>query len=231
MTNILVCDDDKEIVDAIEIYLMQEGFGIVKAYDGEEAIEQLKKNDIKLMIIDIMMPKLDGIRATMKIREYSSIPILFLSAKSQDTDKILGLNVGADDYITKPFNPVEVVARVRSQLRRYMELGGNTKSGTITVGCIELNAQTKEVFVDGQAVSLTPLEFDILHLLMENAGKVMSPKEIYRKVWKEECFGNEGVVAVHIRHLREKIEINPAEPRYLKVVWAHGYKIEKGSRL
>ena len=231
MYNILICDDEKDIVAALEIYLKTEGYNIFKAYNGNEALETIEKSEIHLVLMDIMMPVCDGVTATARLRESSNVPVIFLSAKGEDTDKILGLNVGADDYITKPFNPVEVVARVRSQLRRYMELGGNTKSGTITVGSIELNTPTKEVFVDGQAVSLTPLEFDILRLLMENAGKVMSPKEIYRKVWKEECFGNEGVVAVHIRHLREKIEINPAEPRYLKVVWAHGYKIEKGSRL
>ncbi len=231
MYNILICDDEKDIVAALEIYLKTEGYNIFKAYNGNEALEVIEKNEIHLVLMDIMMPVCDGVTATVKLRESSNIPVIFLSAKGEDTDKILGLNVGADDYITKPFNPVEVVARVRSQLRRYMELGGNIKKETLSVGYIELNTATKEVFVDGQAVSLTPLEFDILRLLMENAGKVMSPKEIYRKVWKEESFGNEGVVAVHIRHLREKIEINPAEPRYLKVVWAHGYKIEKGSRI
>ena len=229
MYNILICDDEKDIVAALDIYLKTEGYNIFKAYNGKEALEIMGETEIHLVLMDIMMPVCDGVTATAKLRESSNVPIIFLSAKGEDTDKILGLNVGADDYVTKPFNPVEVVARVRSHLRRYMELGGNVKKEVLNVGSIELNSATKEVFADGVSVSLTPLEFDILQLLMENAGIVMSPKEIYRKVWKEECFGNEGVVAVHIRHLREKIEINPAEPRYLKVVWAHGYKIEKGN--
>jgi DNA-binding response OmpR family regulator len=229
MTNILVCDDDREIVDAIEIYLMQEGFGIVKAYDGEEAIEQLKKNDIKLMIIDIMMPKLDGIRATMKIREYSSIPILFLSAKSQDTDKILGLNIGADDYITKPFNPLELIARVKSHLRRYTKLGNEVESdeNIYSAGGLSINDETKEVTVDGELVKLTPIEYNILLLLVKNQGRVFSIDQIYENIWEEEAIGADNTVAVHIRHIREKIEINPKEPRYLKVVWGVGYKIEK----
>lgn len=229
MTNILVCDDDKEIVDAIEIYLMQEGFGIVKAYDGEEAIEQLKKNDIKLMIIDIMMPKLDGIRATMKIREYSSIPILFLSAKSQDTDKILGLNIGADDYITKPFNPLELIARVKSHLRRYTKLGNEVENddNIYSAGGLSINDATKEVTVDGELVKLTPIEYNILLLLVKNQGRVFSIDQIYENIWEEEAIGADNTVAVHIRHIREKIEINPKEPRYLKVVWGVGYKIEK----
>jgi len=229
MTNILVCDDDKEIVDAIEIYLMQEGFGIVKAYDGEEAIEQLKKNDIKLMIIDIMMPKLDGIRATMKIREYSSIPILFLSAKSQDTDKILGLNIGADDYITKPFNPLELIARVKSHLRRYTKLGNEVENddNIYSAGGLSINDETKEVTVDGEIVKLTPIEYNILLLLVKNQGRVFSIDQIYENIWEEEAIGADNTVAVHIRHIREKIEINPKEPRYLKVVWGVGYKIEK----
>ena len=229
MTNILVCDDDREIVDAIEIYLMQEGFGIIKAYDGEEAIEQLKKNDIKLMIIDIMMPKLDGIRATMKIREYSSIPILFLSAKSQDTDKILGLNIGADDYITKPFNPLELIARVKSHLRRYTKLGNEVEcdDNIYSAGGLSINDETKEVTVDGEYVKLTPIEYNILLLLVKNQGRVFSIDQIYENIWEEEAIGADNTVAVHIRHIREKIEINPKEPRYLKVVWGVGYKIEK----
>lgn len=229
MINILVCDDDKEIVDAIEIYLMQEGYGIVKAYDGEEAIEQLKKNDIKLMIIDIMMPKLDGIRATMKIREYSSIPILFLSAKSQDTDKILGLNIGADDYITKPFNPLELIARVKSHLRRYTKFGNEVVNddNIYSVGGLSINDETKEVIVDGELVKLTPIEYNILLLLVKNQGRVFSIDQIYENIWEEEAIGADNTVAVHIRHIREKIEINPKEPRYLKVVWGVGYKIEK----
>lgn len=229
MTNILVCDDDKEIVDAIEIYLMQEGFGIIKAYDGEEAIEQLKKNDVKLLIIDIMMPKLDGIRATMKIREYSSIPILFLSAKSEDSDKILGLNIGADDYITKPFNPLELIARVKSHLRRYTKLGNEVENeeDIYRAGGLVINDDTKEVTVEGELVKLTPIEYNILLLLLKNQGRVFSIDQIYENIWEEEAIGADNTVAVHIRHIREKIEINPKEPRYLKVVWGVGYKIEK----
>lgn len=229
MTNILVCDDDKEIVDAIEIYLMQEGFGIIKAYDGEEAIEQLKKNDVKLLIIDIMMPKLDGIRATMKIREYSSIPILFLSAKSEDSDKILGLNIGADDYITKPFNPLELIARVKSHLRRYTKLGNEVENeeDIYCAGGLVINDDTKEVTVEGELVKLTPIEYNILLLLLKNQGRVFSIDQIYENIWEEEAIGADNTVAVHIRHIREKIEINPKEPRYLKVVWGVGYKIEK----
>lgn len=229
MYNILVCDDEKDIVSALEIYLKTEGYEVFKAYNGQEALEIIKKNEIHLVLMDIMMPVCDGVTATAKLRENSNVPVIFLSAKGEDTDKILGLNVGADDYVTKPFNPVEVLARVRSQLRRYMQLGGNVKKENLVIGNIELCDASKEVFVDGEAVTLTPLEFDILKLLMQNAGKVLSPKEIYRTVWNEEPIGNESTVAVHIRHLREKIEINPAEPRYLKVVWAQGYKMEKGN--
>ncbi len=229
MYNILICDDEKDIVSALEIYLKTEGYNVFKAYDGKQALEVIDNNEIHLVLMDIMMPVCDGITATATLREKSNIPVIFLSAKGEDTDKILGLNVGADDYVTKPFNPVEVLARVRSQLRRYMQLGGNVKTENIVIGNIELNDASKEVTVDGQTVMLTPTEFEILKLLMQNAGTVLSPKEIYRKVWKEECIGNESTVAVHIRHLREKIEINPAEPRYLKVVWAHGYKMEKGN--
>ncbi len=231
MYNILICDDEKDIVAALEIYLKTEGYNIFKAYNGEEALEVIDNNEIHLVLMDIMMPICDGVTATARLREKSNVPVIFLSAKGEDTDKILGLNVGADDYVTKPFNPVEVLARVRSQLRRYMQLGGNQRQETLVVGNIELNNASKEVLVDGESVTLTRLEFDILRLLMENAGTVLSPKEIYRKVWDEEPIGNESTVAVHIRHLREKIEINPAEPRYLKVVWAHGYKMEKGSRI
>lgn len=227
MYNILVCDDEKDIVSALEIYLKTEGYKVYKAYNGEQALEIMENLEIHLVLMDIMMPVCDGVTATARLRERSNVPVIFLSAKGEDTDKILGLNVGADDYVTKPFNPVEVLARVRSQLRRYMQLGGNIKKDNLVIGNIELNNASKEVFVDGENVTLTPLEFEILKLLMENAGTVLSPKEIYRKVWNEEPIGNEGTVAVHIRHLREKIEINPAEPRYLKVVWAHGYKMEK----
>ncbi len=229
--NILVCDDDKEIVDAIEIYLMQEGYQIFKAYDGEQAIEVLKKNDIHLMIIDIMMPKLDGIHATLKIREYSSIPIIFLSAKSEDADKILGLNIGADDYITKPFNPLELIARVKSHLRRYTKFGNIScdDSNIFKTGGLVINDETKEVTVDGENVKLTPIEYNILLLLVKNQGRVFSIDQIYENIWEEEAIGADNTVAVHIRHIREKIEINPKEPRYLKVVWGVGYKIEKQS--
>ncbi len=228
MYNILICDDEKDIVSAIEIYLNGEGYNIFKAYNGNEALKIINQSDIHLVIMDIMMPECDGITALINLRKSSNIPVIFLSAKSEDTDKILGLNIGADDYITKPFNPIELIARVRSQLRRYMQLGANNTSKEIyAIGSIELNNSSKKVFVDGKEVSLTHTEFDILKLLMQNEGKVLSPKEIYFKIWNEECIGSESTIAVHIRHLREKIEINPAKPRYLKVVWAHGYKIEK----
>lgn len=229
MTNILVCDDDKEIVDAIEIYLQQEGYQIYKAYDGEQAIKVLKEMNIQLLIIDIMMPRLDGIHATLKIREFSSVPIIFLSAKSEDTDKILGLNMGADDYITKPFNPLELVARVKSNLRRYTQLGSlNVENNVLyQVGGLCMNDDTKEVTVDGETVKLTPIEYNILFLLVKNQGKVFSIDQIYENIWNEEAIGADNTVAVHIRHIREKIEINPKEPRYLKVVWGVGYKVEK----
>ena len=227
MYNILVCDDDKEIVEAIEIYLMQEGYNVEKAYDGQEALKIVKDKKIDLMIIDVMMPKLDGIRATLQIRKESKIPIIILSAKTEDADKILGLNVGADDYVTKPFNPVELQARVKSQIRRYMLLGaGNTSVGKLVIGGIELDDKSKTVTVDGEAANLTRTEYDILKLLMEHPGEVYSPNQIYAKVWKDEPYGTENTVAVHIRHLREKVEINPAEPRYLKVIWGRGYKID-----
>ena len=229
MANILVCDDDKEIVDAIEIYLSQDGYKIFKAYDGEQAIQILDKEDIHLLIMDIMMPKLDGLRATLKIREYSSIPIIILSAKSEDTDKILGLNIGADDYICKPFNPLELVARVKSNLRRYTSLGsltGENKS-IYQVGGLILNDDTKQVTVDDEPVKMTPIEYNILLLLMKNQGRVFSINQIYESIWNEDAIGADNTVAVHIRHIREKIEINPKEPRYLKVVWGVGYKIDK----
>lgn len=229
MANILVCDDDREIVDAIEIYLSQDGYRIFKAYDGEQAIELLKKEDIQLLIMDVMMPKLDGIRATLKIREYSSIPIIMLSAKSEDTDKILGLNIGADDYITKPFNPLELAARVKSNLRRYTSLGSlSTDSKAIfQVGGLVINDDTKQVTVDDEPVKLTPIEYNILLLLVKNQGRVFSIDQIYESIWNEDAIGADNTVAVHIRHIREKIEINPKEPRYLKVVWGVGYKIDK----
>ncbi len=228
-SSVLVCDDDKQIVDAIEIYLRQEGYQVFKAYDGEEAIRILKANDIKLLIIDIMMPKLDGIHATLKIREYSSIPIIILSAKSEDTDKILGLNIGADDYVTKPFNPLELVARVKSNLRRYTSLGNlNVENNSLFMaGGLCIDDDTKEVTVDGESVKLTPIEYNILLLLVKNQGRVYSINQIYENIWNEEAIGADNTVAVHIRHIREKIEINPKEPRYLKVVWGVGYKIEK----
>ncbi len=229
MANILVCDDDREIVDAIEIYLSQDGYKIYKAYDGEQALQVLDKEDIHLLIMDIMMPKLDGIRATLKIREYSSIPIIILSAKSEDTDKILGLNIGADDYICKPFNPLELVARVKSNLRRYTSLGSLTgeNKAIYQVGGLILNDDTKQVTVDDEPVKMTPIEYNILLLLMKNQGRVFSINQIYESIWNEDAIGADNTVAVHIRHIREKIEINPKEPRYLKVVWGVGYKIDK----
>ena len=229
MANILVCDDDKEIVDAIEIYLSQDGYKIYKAYDGEQAIQILDKEEIHLLIMDIMMPKLDGIRATLKIRQYSSIPIIILSAKSEDTDKILGLNIGADDYICKPFNPLELVARVKSNLRRYTSLGSLTgeNKAIYQVGGLVLNDDTKQVTVDDEPVKMTPIEYNILLLLMKNQGRVFSINQIYESIWNEDAIGADNTVAVHIRHIREKIEINPKEPRYLKVVWGVGYKIDK----
>ena len=231
MPTILVCDDDKQIVEAINIYLTGEGFNVIKAYDGYEALELLEKNEVNLMIVDVMMPGLDGIRTTLKVRETSSIPIIILSAKSEDTDKILGLNIGADDYITKPFNPLELVARVKSQLRRYTKLGNlNTDNNAVfRAGGLVINDETKEVTVDGEPVKLTPIEYNILLLLVRNQGRVFSINQIYESIWEEEAIGADNTVAVHIRHIREKIEINPKEPRYLKVVWGVGYKIEKQS--
>jgi len=229
MDNILVCDDDREIVDAIEIYLMQEGFNVLKSYDGMEAIQVLKASEVKLIILDIMMPKLDGIHAALKIREFSAVPIIFLSAKSEDSDKVLGLNIGADDYITKPFNPLELIARVKSNVRRYTTLGaiGVEKSALYSAGGLIIDDETKEVTVDGESIKLTPIEYNILLLLVKNQGKVFSIEQIYENIWNEEAIGADNTVAVHIRHIREKIEINPKEPKYLKVVWGVGYKIEK----
>ena len=225
MQTILVCDDDKEIVDAIDIYLTGEGFHILKAYDGYDALKILETEHADLMIIDVMMPGLDGIRTTLKVRETSSIPIIILSAKSEDSDKILGLNIGADDYLSKPFNPLELVARVKSQLRRYTQLGNLNQSSNENVykcGGLTINDDTKEVFVDDEPIKLTPIEYNILLLLTKNAGKVFSIDEIYKQIWNEEAIGADNTVAVHIRHIREKIEINPREPRYLKVVWGVG---------
>ncbi len=226
---ILVCDDEKEIVDAIEIYLQQEGYIVHKASNGIEAIEMMKNQNIKLIILDIMMPKMDGMRAAAKIRETSSVPIIFLSAKSEDYDKVLGLNIGADDYVTKPFNPLELIARVKSQLRRYTMLGGiaGGSSNIYQVKGLEINDDLKEVKVDGESIKLTPIEYSILLLLVKNPGKVFSIQQIYENIWNEEAIGADNTVAVHIRHIREKIEINPKEPRYLKVVWGVGYKMER----
>ena len=230
MAKILVCDDDKEIVEAIEIYLTQDGHQVLEAYDGIEAVEILKKESVDLLIMDIMMPRMDGIRATLKIREKHNIPIIILSAKSEDADKILGLNIGADDYITKPFNPLELVARVKSHLRRYMQLGSTAikeSEAIYTVGGLAINDDLKEVTVDGEPVKLTPIEYNILLLLVKHQGKVFSIDQIYENIWNENAVGVDNTVAVHIRHIREKIEINPKEPRYLKVGWGVGYKLEK----
>ena len=230
MYNVLVCDDDREIVEAIEIYLSQEGYKVLKAYDGEEALKVLDREKVDLLIIDVMMPKLDGIRATLKIREKKNMPIIILSAKSEDADKILGLNVGADDYMTKPFNPLELTARVKSQLRRYTQLGSTidkSNQAVYAVGGLSIDDEQKEVTVDGETVRLTPIEYNILLLLVKNQGKVFSIDQIYESIWNEDAIGVDNTVAVHIRHIREKIEINPKEPRYLKVVWGVGYKIEK----
>ena len=230
MINILVCDDDKDIVDAIEIYLAPEGYHILKAYDGIQAIEMMRSNDIQLLIMDVMMPRMDGIRATLKIREESNIPIIILSAKTEDTDKIFGLNVGADDYVTKPFNSLELVARGKSQLRRYTKLGTmtpETVSNVYRTGGLEINDDMKQVTVDGRIVEkLTPIQYNILLFLTKNKGRVFSIEQIYENIWKEDAINADNTVAVHIRHIREKIEINPKEPRYLKVVWGIGYKME-----
>lgn len=229
MYNILICDDERDIVNALKIYLNDANYTLYEAYDGVEAVRVVKEQEIHLVLMDIMMPNMDGIEAMVKIRESSNVPVILLTAKSQDSDKILGLTVGADDYITKPFNPVEVSARVKSQLRRYMQLGaGNQRPETLLkCGGIELDDTQKKVTLDGEEVALTPTEYDILKLLMEHPGQVFSPKEIYKTIWNDLPYGSESTVAVHIRHLREKLEINPAEPRYLKVVWGQGYKMER----
>ena len=229
MYTVLVCDDEKDIVAALKIYLEAEGYRTLSAYNGREALEVLDREEVHLVLMDIMMPEMDGITAMVRLREARNLPVILLTAKGEDTDKVLGLNVGADDYVTKPFNPVELLARVKSQLRRYLQLGGSTPAadqGVYTVGSICLNDKAKAVTADGEPVSLTPTEYEILKLLIRHPGEVFSPKEIYRRVWKDAPFGAESTVAVHIRHLREKIEIQPAEPRYLKVVWAQGYKME-----
>ena len=230
MYNILICDDQPDIVNALKIYLTPEGYRLFTASTGREALDIVRREDIHLILLDIMMPEMDGITATAKIREFSNVPIILLTAKSETEDKVLGLNVGADDYITKPFVPVEVLARVRSQLRRYAQLGSrpDQQPGNLTIGGVTLDDRTKAVTVEGEQVALTPTEYSILHLLMSNPGKVYSTKNLYESVWQEAALGSEGAVAVHIRHLREKIEINPSEPRYLKVVWGQGYKMEGG---
>ena len=234
MYNILACDDEKDIVSALNIYLGSEGYTVYSAYNGREALDILAREEVHLVLLDLMMPVMDGMSTMVEIRRQSNVPVILLTAKSEDTDKVLGLNVGADDYITKPFNPVELLARVRSQLRRYMQLGGTVaKKERFVIGGIELDDVSKEVTLDGEAVALTRTEYDILKLLMEHPGRVFSPKEIYEAVWKDVSMGTENTVAVHIRHLREKIEYNPAEPRYLKVVWGRGYKLEahEGGRI
>ncbi len=229
MANILICDDEKDIVNALKIYLNDPEYALFEAYNGKQALEIMRQNEIHLVLMDIMMPIMDGIQAMAEIRRMSNVPIIMLTAKSEDTDKILGLTVGADDYVTKPFNPLEVSARVRSQLRRYLQLGsGFVKQETYCIGGIEMDDKAKEVLLDGEKISLTPKEYDILKLLMSHPGTVFSPREIYRLVWKEKPLGSENTVAVHIRHLREKIEINPAEPRYVKVIFGQGYKMEGG---
>lgn len=229
MYNILICDDDKDIVSALDIYLTSEGYKTFKAYDGLEALKIVDQQDIQLVLLDVMMPGLDGIRTTAKLRESKNIPIILLTAKSEDSDKILGLNIGADDYITKPFNPIEVIARVKSQLRRYTTLGGRekTEDNVIRNGGIAMDDGAKSVTVDGESVSLTPIEYNILKLLLKSPGRVYSTSQIYEQVWNDPSLGSENTVAVHIRHLREKIEIDPANPRYIKVVWGLGYKVEK----
>ena len=231
MYTVLICDDDRDIVSALEIYLTSEGYRTVSAYNGEEAIAAVRTENIDLILMDVMMPRLDGIRATAKLREEGNIPIILLTAKSEDTDKVLGLNIGADDYITKPFNPIEVLARVKSQLRRYTTLGGKAVAeegdGALRNGTILMDDEAKSVTVDGESVSLTPIEYNILRLLMKNLGRVFSTAQIYEQVWNDPALGSENTVAVHIRHLREKIEIDPANPRYLKVVCGLGYKMEK----
>ena len=226
---ILICDDERDIVSALKIYLEAEGYETLAAANGREALEKLRREDVQLVLLDVMMPEMDGISALARIREESNVPVILLTAKSEDTDKILGLNLGADDYVTKPFNPVELLARVRSQLRRYLQLGGSQKQDSLRMGGLELDDRSKQVSVDGEPVSLTPTEYDILKLLLQNPGRVFQPRELYRRVWNDEPYGAESTVAVHIRHLREKIEINPAEPRYIKAVWGQGYKFEGGT--
>lgn len=230
MYHILVCDDEKDIVSALEIYLKADGYKVFKAYNGKEALSILQEEEIHLALLDIMMPEMDGMETIVKIREISNIPVIFLTAKSEDMDKVLGLTVGADDYVTKPFQPIELQARIKSQLRRYMQLGSKQpKEDVLEFGGICMNDKAKEVTLDGLAVSLTKIEYDILKFFLENPGEAFSPKEIYKKVWKDNPVGTENTVAVHIRHLREKIEYDPANPRYIKAVWGRGYKLEEGN--
>ena len=229
MYNILVCDDERDIVSALRIYLEPEGYRVLEAYNGQEALDVLSREQVHLVLLDIMMPKLDGISTIARLRETSNVPVIMLTAKSEDTDKVLGLNIGADDYITKPFNPLEVLARVRSQLRRYMQLGGSAvPAGTLTIGGISLDDGSKDVTVDGEPVNLTPTEYEILKLLMNNPGRVFSPREMYKLIWKDEPYGAESTVAVHIRHLREKLEAEPGAPQFLRTVRGIGYKLTKG---
>lgn len=229
MYNILICDDEKDIVNALKIYLNDANYTLYEAYNGREALKVAAEQELHLVLMDIMMPEMDGMEAMVKIRETSNVPVILLTAKSEDADKVLGLTVGADDYITKPFNPIEVSARVKSQLRRYMQLGAGTQhTDVLKCGGIEIDDKEKRVLLDGEEVALTPTEYDILKLLMQHPGQVFSPRTIYQKIWNDLPYGSENTVAVHIRHLREKLEINPAEPRYLKVVWGQGYKMEKG---
>ena len=234
MTHILICDDEPDIVSALKIYLEAEGYTTFAAYNGQEALTVLARENVQLVLMDVMMPQMDGITALAKLREQYNLPVILLTAKSEDTDKVLGLGIGADDYVTKPFNPVELLARVKSQLRRYTQLGAQSplpeEPTRFAVGGLELDDRARTVTLDGEPISLTPTEYDILKLLIQHPGQVFSPKEIYTKIWNDLPYGSENTVAVHIRHLREKLEINPAEPRYLKVVWGQGYKIEKGSR-
>ena len=231
MANILICDDDRDIVAALKIYLSSEGYTIFEAYNGKQALEAVRQHDIQLILMDVMMPELDGIAATAALRQESNVPIILLTAKSEGSDKVLGLNMGADDYITKPFDPMEVIARVKSQLRRYTTLGGQARENDLlTVGGISMDDAAKQVTVDGEPVSLTPIEYNILKLLLSRPGQVFSSAQIYEQVWNDPAYGSDNTVAVHIRHLREKIEINPAEPRWLKVVWGLGYKMEKGDK-
>ena len=231
MYNILICDDERDIVAALKIYLEAEGYTTFTAFDGREALELLRREKIHLVLMDVMMPALDGISATAKLREESNVPVILLTAKSEDTDKVLGLNVGADDYVTKPFNPVELCARVRSQLRRYMQLGGGTADdGALALGPISLDEKAKEVRRDGETIALTPTEYEILRFLMRHAGEVFSPRELYRRVWNGEPYGAENTVSVHIRHIREKLEWDPSEPRWIKAVWGRGYKFERSGK-